>query len=341
MEIKGTYQQIKQIIPKILKAKRTPAIWGPPGIGKSSLGREIAKELGCEIVVLDAPLLQPFDYAIAVPDHSEKKVKLYDCGYLPQKGPVVVLVEDLPHAKSYQMIPLMQIILDRRIGNLKFADDVYFIITGNREEDLADVNFIPSPLLNRIIHLNLEVNFEEWEKWAKSSGINEKVIAFLKSSPQYFLELPSEGQKAFATPRSWHAFSDILNVGVENEEELRIIAYGCIGPKAGSSFMGWWKYFQSLNPKEIIEKGEVNYKNNVELYSVILSVTSYLKKNVGEIEKNKENLGKIFNSLPGEFKMFFLKELVEYKENGINIKIIEKFVQNVPDSVKFFKSLQI
>jgi len=313
MELKLNYNETKKVISLILKAGRTPAIWGPPGIGKSSLGREVAEELGARLYVLDAPLLQPFDYAVAVPDHNTRSVQLYPTGFLPQKGPAVVLVEDLPHAKPYQMVPLMQIVLDRRIGNLYFEDNVYFIVTGNREEDLAGVNPLPSPLLNRLVHINMDVDVEEWIKWAITAGIHADLIGFLRVYPQHLLHTPEENVKAWPTPRSWHMLSDILKQSDGDLDTFRLICSGCIGSSVTSLLMAWLKYLKEIDPRLIVEKGQLpSVTGRDQIYAVSHAVAGFLKTRVDYekyITTYKDNIVGFFKWLQGEMKVAFLKEL--------------------------------
>lgn len=333
MDISYNYDDVKKYSLITLRAGRTPAIWGAPGIGKSTLGREIAEELGAELYVLDAPLLQPFDYAIAVPDHESKKVTLYPTGFLPEKGPAVVLVEDLPHAKSYQMIPIMQMVLDRRIGHMRFTDDVYFIITGNREEDLAGVNPIPSPLLNRLVHYPMDVDVERWVIWGKSAGLDERITGFISANPQHLLKKPEDGVRAWPTPRSWHMLSDQLKKASNDDTTLRSLTSSTIGPQVTHVFMAWVKYLQTVDPKDIIENGAIpSTSDRGQMFALLQSVAGLLKqKKPDYIQKHKGNVVDFFKWLQGEFKMAFLKEMVTYdKKQRPEIKYLEMLFQIDP-----------
>jgi hypothetical protein len=328
MELKLNYSETKKVVYLVLKGGRTPAIWGPPGIGKSSLGREVAAELGAKLYILDAPLLQPFDYAVAVPDHATKTVQLYPTGFLPQSGPAVVLVEDLPHAKPYQMIPLMQIVLDRRIGHLYFENNVHFIITGNREEDLAGVNPLPSPLLNRLVHINMNVDVEEWLKWAVNAGIHEDLVGFLRVYPQHLLHAPEENVKAWPTPRTWHMLSDILEQSNGDLDTFRLISDGCIGSSVTMLLMAWLRYLRQIDPRLIVEKGQLpSVSNREQIYAVSHAVAGLLKTRADYekyISTYKNNIVAFFRWLQGEMKVAFLKELASVPDVKVAQKLLIK-----------------
>lgn len=343
-----TFKELLPLVVQVVKSGRVPAIWGPPGIGKSALGRKVAEELSKEykkevgLYILDAPLLLPYDYAVAVPDRNTETVKLYKTGYLPDKGPAVVLIEDLPHAKTYQMIPIMQIVLDHRIGNLYFADDVYFIITGNREEDQAGVNPLPSPLNNRLVHFEMSADLDEWLIWAKGNGVDERVTGFLVAYPQYFLELPKEGVKAWPTPRSWHMFSDCIK-GVKDTRMIKNLCAAAVGDAVASIFGAWYEYLRGIDTEAIITKGEIiKTEKRHQQFAIITAVASRIKKMTEkDIMKYGENLRKFFNSLEGEYKAAFLKELIIYDKDGKDKdgKYIYNISKVVPEAGKYIRDL--
>ena len=321
--IKLNFKELLPLVVKTIIAGRVPAIWGPPGIGKSALGKKVRdlleKDLNKPVgfYILDAPLLQPFDYTVAVPDHGSQTVKLYRTGFLPEKGPAVVLVEDLPHAKPYQVIPLMQIVLEHRIGPLYFSDDVYFIITGNREEDLANVHLLPSPLYNRLVHFEMEADLDVWREWAKANQLDHRIIGFVYAYPQYFCQLPKEGVKAWPTPRSWHILSDLIK-DVEDERMLRMLSTAAVGSATASILISWIKYFQDFNPKEIIKKGQLpTYKDRQHLFAIVCALTNEIKRmEKEEIKMFIQNILKIWSSLEGDYKILFIKELIDFDKEG-------------------------
>lgn len=325
LELSYNYAQLKELVKKAVSAGRTPFIWGPPGIGKSSLAREVAGELGMEFRRVDVPLLQPIDYVAAVPNHETKTVELYPCGHVPTRGNVLICFEDLPHAKQYQMVPVMQIIQDRRIGPVEFESSVRFIVTGNREEDLAGANTVISTILNRTCHFNLEPDVDLWRAWAQANELDERIVAFLGAYPEYLLETPKEGVKAWPTPRSWHIASDLIK-GVTRTDALRALVASAVGDHVAQVFMSWYKYLRDTDPMEIIRDGRVpSIVERPQLFAVIASVTTTLKENPKLVKNYGANVVRFWKSLDGDYRMAFLKELIIHRKgNGTgDLKLVE------------------
>ena len=51
---------------------------------------------------------------------------------------------------------------------------------GNRDSDRAPTTRMPTPLRNRFVHIDFEVDVQEWCEWAIKTGIRPEVIAFIR-----------------------------------------------------------------------------------------------------------------------------------------------------------------
>jgi hypothetical protein len=301
---------------------------GPPGIGKSSLVKEIAKEMNIPYHIIDVPLVQPIDFVAAVPNHETRTVELYPCGFIPTKGPAIVCFEDLPHAKQFQMIPVMQIIQDRRIGPVKFNDNVHFVCTGNREEDLAGTNPVISTILNRVAHFNMKADIDTWKAWAYKEGIDERIIHFITAFPDTFCAPPREGVKAWPSPRTWHKAS-LLIKGINDTKKIKALISSTVGAHVAELFISWFRHLRDIHPEKIIAGEKVSFADRTKTYALVLSVASYLRKNPSIVRKNEvtQNVANFAISLPTDFKIAFLKELVISQEDGKkDISILQRLL---------------
>ena len=115
--------------------------------------------------------------------------------------------------------------LDRQLGEYRLPDGWTVIAAGNRETDKAVTHRMPSPLANRFVHLDFEVNLEDWVAWALKAGVKTEVIAFLRFRPGLLHSFdPKRNDKSFPTPRSWEFVSKILKSSPPPELEFPLIA---------------------------------------------------------------------------------------------------------------------
>ena len=159
-------------------------IWGPPGIGKSSIVASAAKKAKIDFIDLRLSQLAPTDLrGLPVPVHPKDNdqqgtSKWYPPEFLPRTGEGILFLDELNMAPPVMQGVAQQLILDRKIGSYKVPDGWKILSAGNRKEDRASVFEMPSPLANRFIHLEVEANYESFKNYAINKNIAEEVTSF-------------------------------------------------------------------------------------------------------------------------------------------------------------------
>jgi hypothetical protein len=137
-----------------------------------------------------------------------------------------------------------QLVLDRRLGEYMLPSGWVIIAAGNRDGDRAHTNRMPTPLRNRFVHLDFEVDPQEWSEWAIGAGIRPEVIAFIRFRPQ-LLSAFDRDANAFPSPRSWEFVSRILDSDPDPSVEHEMFA-GTVGTGAATEFSGFLRMFREL-----------------------------------------------------------------------------------------------
>ena len=164
--------RVQEVLDNILKTRWSAFVWGPPGVGKSSIVREIADSKNWKLLDVRASLLDPTDLR-GIPAIEDGKAKWCPPAFLPSgnsKG--ILFFDELNAAPPLVQASLYQLTLDRRIGEYTLPDGWRIIAAGNRAEDASVTFRMPAALANRFIHLDYEVDFDDWRAWA----IREKVF---------------------------------------------------------------------------------------------------------------------------------------------------------------------
>ena len=229
---------------KSLIAARQPAfIWGPPGIGKSAIIARLASSLSLSLRDIRALLLDPVDLR-GLPYVGEGRSKWATPEFLPAEGDGILFLDELNAAPAMVQAGFYQLVLDRRLGEYTLPAGWIIIAAGNRDADRAHTTRMPTPLRNRFVHLDFEVDAEEWSEWAIGAGLRPEVIAFIRFRPP-LLSAFDRDANAFPSPRSWEFVSRILESGPDASVEHEMFA-GTVGTGAATEFSGFLRMFREL-----------------------------------------------------------------------------------------------
>ena len=178
-----------------------------------------------------------------------------------QMQDAILFLDELVAAPPSVQAAAYQLILNRRVGQYQLPDGIDMIAAGNRETDKAVSYKMPTPLANRFIHLEMEADFDSWQRWAINKGVHPDVVGYLSDKKQDLMSFdPKNAGKAFATPRSWVFVSDLLYAQNEfklNDHDLGVLIEGTIGPGLKIEFMNHLKYSARLPRVEDVLNGKV------------------------------------------------------------------------------------
>jgi len=188
-------------------------IWGPPGIGKSSIVAQTAASHGLACIDVRLSQLAPTDLR-GLPVAEGGVARWYPPEFLPREGQGVLFLDELNLAPPAMQGMAQQLVLDRRVGSYVVPDGWYIWAAGNRKEDRAAIFDMPAPLANRFLHLAVEPDLESFKTYALAKGVHEQVIAFLSYRPALLHKLDPQ-QPAWPSPRSWVMASQLLAAHLE------------------------------------------------------------------------------------------------------------------------------
>ena len=86
--------RIKIVLEKLLNNKWPVFVWGAPGVGKSSLVKEVAEEKNLPVVDIRAPLLDPTDIR-GIPSISDGQAVWSAPSFLPKEGKGILFFDEL------------------------------------------------------------------------------------------------------------------------------------------------------------------------------------------------------------------------------------------------------
>lgn len=230
--------RIEQVLEHVLATRWPAFLWGPPGVGKSSIVRKIAEARKLELLDIRASLLDPTDLR-GIPTVDGDNARWCPPSFLPSdpKSEGLIFFDELNAAPPLVQASLYQLTLDRRVGEYVLPEKWRILAAGNRAEDASITFRMPAALSNRFIHLDFEVDFDDWRKWAIDREIHPLVLGFLSTRQELLFNMDNS-DRGFPTPRSWEMVSDILS-SVGDAKEAQDIVLGTVGEAAAIEFMAW------------------------------------------------------------------------------------------------------
>jgi hypothetical protein len=215
-----------------------------------------------------------------------------------------------------------QLILDRKIGEYTLPDGWAIVAAGNREGDRGVVYRLPSPLANRFVHIEMEVNVSDWRDWAMKRGVDARIVAYIGfKNDALFTFDPTLNERSFATPRSWEAVHNILQSTVSHSLLLEAIA-GAVGKNNAVDFLGFCKVMSLLPDMGAILSGNCNdYPSDISaLYALSSALTGRILSDPDEEEIN--HLLRYTLKLQSEFAVMIVQDL---QRQGIMMDHIEAY----------------
>lgn len=308
-------------------------LWGPPGIGKSRIVEDTAKELGVGCIDFRLILCDPTDLrGLPIPfkdaTTGKDRVMWVPPDELPRSGRGFLFFDDFPTAPPLVQGSAYQIaIRPHQLGPYQLPTEWVIIAAGNRVEDRSLAHRIPMALANRFHHYELDVNSDDWTDWALRNAINPNIIAFLKWRPKLLFAFDAQtSENAFPTPRSWEAAHRAIGLP---KSVLAETLEGTVGKGATAEFMAFLKVQTELPDINTIFQGSNYVPEKLDLkYALVAALATRATT------KQFERLLDYSNHLPGEFSVLLVKMLISRDKTAVGMApSFEKWTKEHKDIV--------
>lgn len=214
---------------------------GRPGVGKTEVVQALAQRIGAELYDLRLTTIEPQDLrGLPYFDHQAAKTIWYRPEDLPDTdAPAILFLDELTAAAPALQPTVYGLLQERRVGRHRLPDSVMIVAAGNRVEDGAIAYDMGTALSDRLIHMIVQANPEDWLKaYAIPAGIHASVAAFIRTRPD-LLETTEDalrrGQMIACTPRSWTRVSRIMQA-VPDRAQRQVMIAGTVGAAAAAEF---------------------------------------------------------------------------------------------------------
>ena len=298
--------EAKAAIRKCLKKQRPVFMWGPPGIGKSDIVKQLGNEQDREVIDVRLSLWEPTDIkGIPYYNSTSNTMTWAPPAELPTdpESTAILFLDELNSAAPATQAAAFQLVLNRRVGTYILPKGVAIVAAGNREGDKGVTYRMPAPLANRFLHLELRTDYDDWLQWAVNNRVHEQVVGYLGFAKQDLYDFdPKSISKAFATPRSWQFVSELLEEDDVSDNTLTDLVSGAVGEGLAVKFMAHRRVAKQMpNPEDILS-GKVK-KCDIKEISAMYSLSISLCYELQEADRKKV---KNWDAMADNFFLFLM-----------------------------------
>ena len=260
---------VARVLTVAIRNRHSMMLTGAPGVGKTDLVKQAAKEAEATLIISHPVVSDPTDYK-GIPwvttEDGRAVAKFLPFSNLRRlveaEGPTLFLLDDLGQAPQTVQAAAMQLLLARAIDEVKVSDQVTFFACTNRREDKSGVQGILETVKSRMISiLEIEVDVEDWVKWGIEHGVPFGVISFVRWRPNQLHSFkPTRDMTNSPCPRTVYHACKIMQAGYPRELEMEMIRGAC-GEAWATEWEGFRKYEEQIpNVNKILtdpNRGEI------------------------------------------------------------------------------------
>jgi MoxR-like ATPase len=230
--------------------RRASMLWGPRGVGKSSVVRQVAAHFGVPLVDLRLTTIEPVDIRGAIyADDVQGKTVWFPPEFLPgaDQPAGILFLDELTAADQRLQISAYSLILDRRVGHYALPDGWQVIAAGNASFHGAVSHDMGTALADRMFHFNVQTTIDAFLAHALASNFAPEVMAYLKVRPDKLDDTQAQlanDHLVGASPRGWEDISNVLKSGL-SETAQRVFVQGRIGAANAAEFFGVLRELQA------------------------------------------------------------------------------------------------
>lgn len=358
MNIKRAKQEIKDAIEAYLQKdefgeymipaihQRPILLMGPPGIGKTQIMEQIARE--CEIGLvaytithhtrqsaIGLPFIQKKEYGgkeYSVTEYTMSEIiaSVYDKMEAGGHTEGILFIDEINCVSETLAPTMLQFLQCKTFGNQKVPEGWIIVAAGNPPEYNKSVREFDVVTLDRIKKIDVEENFDVWKEYAYQAGVHPAVISYLELRKENFyrMETTVDG-KMFATARGWEDLSRLIQVyeklgkKVDREVVHQYIQHW----KAAKDFANYLELYAKYRKDYGLEKilqgqyGEDTLeKIKFAHFDERLSVVSLMFGKLSEYFRETYEQDQFVMELYEWMKKY--KEMIQDTEDGENMKTI-------------------
>lgn len=323
---------------------------GRHGIGKSQILEDFFQKKGFKVTTLFLGQMSDPGDLIGLPEKNSKTGRtdfMLPYWFPVDEKPIVLFLDELNRARPEVLQTVMDLTLNRKLAgkSLPKGSRIISAVNGGDEYQLTDLD---PALISRFNIYEFAPSVEDWLSWANKSGVDSRVVSFIKENPEFLDSADSnfEAEQFERAPdrRSWVRVSDVILKFPVPEAIHKTLISGIVGNRAANAF---FQFLQDSIPSasQILLNGIELFKSQLEKLSLpeFSKVNESLFRFIESCAYSSDCIQKIARSLEDYFNFLAEKNLKEVQSHFVSIcngsvypKTLVFIMENIPD---FYKTL--
>ena len=207
--------------------QRPVLLMGPPGIGKTQIMEQVARE--CKIALVAYTITHhtrqsavglPFiekeefggkEYAVTEYTMSEIIASIYHKMRSTGLSEGILFIDEINCVSETLAPTMLQFLQCKTFGSQAVPKGWIIIAAGNPPEYNKSVREFDMVTLDRVRRMDIEADYHVWKEYARKEQVHSALLSYLELRPKNFYraEADVDGLQ-FVTARGWEDFSDLL-----------------------------------------------------------------------------------------------------------------------------------
>ena len=221
--------------------QRPILLMGPPGIGKTQIMEQVAREQGVALVAytithhtrqsaVGLPMIQQRQYGgkpVSVTEYTLSEIiasvyqRMEDTGL--SQG--ILFIDEINCVSETLAPTMLQFLQCKTFGNQKLPEGWVIAAAGNPPEYNKSVREFDIVTLDRVKRMDVEADLPVWKEYARANGVHPAILSYLELRPDHFYKVTADVDGTqFVTARGWEDLSTLIRtyerLGLEADEPV-------------------------------------------------------------------------------------------------------------------------
>ena len=221
--------------------QRPILLMGPPGIGKTQVMEQVARECGVALVAytithhtrqsaVGLPFIRQRHYGdkdVSVTEYTMSEIIASVYAKMEATGlsEGILFIDEINCVSETLAPTMLQFLQCKTFGNQAVPAGWVIVAAGNPPEYNKSVRDFDIVTLDRVRRIDITPDLGVWKEYARAAHIHSAILSYLELHPQNFYQINADVDGTqFVTARGWEDLSNLLDtyetLGLKADEDL-------------------------------------------------------------------------------------------------------------------------